>query len=94
LRVHGELLLLTDPAATFLWLDAYEEAGPAFPAPQAYRRIRLPVRACARALQPDPLPLPCAVETVETVEAWAYVWNRPVAGLTRLLSGAWPPARG
>jgi len=39
----GDLLALTDPAATLDWLDTYEEAGPAFPEPQEYRRVLLPV---------------------------------------------------
>jgi len=39
--VIGDLLALPDSKTTLRWLDAYEEAGPAFPEPQEYRRERL-----------------------------------------------------
>ncbi len=42
--VTGDLLALPDPEITLGWLDIYEEAGPAFPAPQEYRREMLPVK--------------------------------------------------
>jgi gamma-glutamylcyclotransferase (GGCT)/AIG2-like uncharacterized protein YtfP len=43
--VMGDLFALSNAEATLAWLDEYEECGPAFPAPQEYRRDRLTVEA-------------------------------------------------
>lgn len=44
-RVSGDLWALErDAGALLARLDAYEEAGPDFPAPQEYERVRLDVR--------------------------------------------------
>jgi len=37
-RVTGDLLRLTDPAASLPWLDAFESCGPEDPPPHDYRR--------------------------------------------------------
>lgn len=39
-RVRGDLFMLPDAQALLGRLDAYEECGPAFAAPQEYRRVR------------------------------------------------------
>ena len=36
--ITGDLLRLTDPAASLPWLDAFESCGPADPPPHDYRR--------------------------------------------------------
>jgi gamma-glutamylcyclotransferase (GGCT)/AIG2-like uncharacterized protein YtfP len=36
--VTGDLLRLTDPAASLIWLDAFESCGPDDPPPHDYRR--------------------------------------------------------
>lgn len=37
-RVTGDVMLMTQPEATFAWLDLYEECAPCFPEPWEYRR--------------------------------------------------------
>jgi gamma-glutamylcyclotransferase (GGCT)/AIG2-like uncharacterized protein YtfP len=57
-RVHGEAVKLANPAATFLWLDAYEEIRPGA-AGSEYRRAERPVR------------LASGIETVAAVYLYA-----------------------
>ncbi|AOF98010.1 gamma-glutamylcyclotransferase family protein [Sphingobium sp. RAC03] len=42
-QVIGDLLALSDPAATLAWLDAYEECAVTYPQPHEYRREKLSV---------------------------------------------------
>jgi len=55
-------------------LDAYEECGPGFPEPQEYVRE----------------PADVEVDDGQTVQAWVYLYNRPVGGLRRIDGGRWP----
>lgn len=43
-QVIGDLLALSDPAATLAWLDAYEECAATYPEPHEYRREKLRVQ--------------------------------------------------
>jgi len=42
--VHGEVVTLTNPARTFLWLDAYEDVIPDKPDASDYARLQRTVR--------------------------------------------------
>ena len=70
-RVFGELFRLRETKALLAQLDEYEGCGPSAPQPTLYIRAMRPI---ARAGQPD-------------VDAWVYLYNRPVAGLKRIVSG-------
>ncbi len=54
-------------------LDAYEECGPEFPEPHEYVRHLITVES------PDK----------GNIQAWAYLYNRPVAGMKRITGGRW-----
>lgn len=56
-------------------LDRYEECGPEDPQPTEYRRLQQNV----------------VMESGESVAAWMYVYNRPVADLRRIASGQFHP---
>jgi gamma-glutamylcyclotransferase (GGCT)/AIG2-like uncharacterized protein YtfP len=71
--VHGELLLLSDPAATLPWLDDYEAISSDPAADNEYvREIRDVI-------------LDGGVRT----RAWSYLYVRPATGLRRIVSGRW-----
>ncbi len=70
-RVRGDLYALGASGPLLDVLDAYEGCDAAKSAPSEYVRIRLPVRLRRG---------PC-------VEAWLYVYNRPLRHLRRLSSG-------
>ena len=70
-RVFGELFHLRETKALLAQLDEYEGCGPSAPQPTLYIRV---VRPITRAGQPD-------------VDAWTYLYNRPVSGLKRIMSG-------
>jgi gamma-glutamylcyclotransferase (GGCT)/AIG2-like uncharacterized protein YtfP len=56
-------------------LDRYEECGPEDREPTEYRRLRQTV----------------VTSSGESVEAWMYIYNRPVADLQRIASGQFSP---
>ena len=70
-QVVGDLYRLHDPAGTLPMMDAYEEYGPAFPAPNEYLRRELPVR----------------LGDGQRIRAWVYVYNWPVDKDDRIHSG-------
>ena len=70
-RVFGELFRLRETASLLAQLDDYEGCGPSAPQPTPYVRIVTPIT------RPD---------RTEIV-AWVYLWNRPVDGLRRIVSG-------
>lgn len=70
-RVHGDVYVLDTPARLLARLDAYEGCDAAARPPREYRRERLPVR----------------LRRGSRLEAWVYVYNRPLRGLRRLRSG-------
>lgn len=70
-RIRGELYRLLRPRLVLPRLDAYECCGPDAPAPFLYRRERLEV----------------ILADGRTVQAWAYLYNRPVEHLPRIHSG-------
>jgi gamma-glutamylcyclotransferase (GGCT)/AIG2-like uncharacterized protein YtfP len=69
--VFGELYRLDAPASTLAVLDAYEDTGPAGEPPALFHRTG----------------------TIATLDdstrfsAWVYVYNRPISGSRRILSG-------
>lgn len=71
--VHGEAVLLADPAAAFQWLDDYEGvvhgAGEAAEYDRVVRQVRL--------------------AGGETFDAWVYLLLRPPADAPRIVSGRW-----
>jgi gamma-glutamylcyclotransferase (GGCT)/AIG2-like uncharacterized protein YtfP len=71
--VHGELLRLTDPAATFTWLDVYEMIVPGDEATNEYVRVLTNVTAGGGA----------------AVEAWVYAYQRDVGDHRPIPGGLW-----
>lgn len=69
--VFGELYRLRQPRELLAELDMYEACGDGFEEPTEYIRQMLPVRA------PD----------ASVTQAWTYVYNWPVTGLPRIVSG-------
>ena len=69
--VFGELFRLRAPDQLLPEFDMYEAAGDQFPQPTQYIREMLPVMLADGAAS----------------EAWTYVYNWPVAHLTRIASG-------
>ena len=79
--VHGELVELLDPTASFVWLDAYEGILPGALAASEYRRERRPVW------------LPGEVPSMATkVPAWVYIYAQGISGAPHVTSGIWQPA--
>ena len=70
-RVRGDVYVLDASARLLARLDAYEGCDAAARPPQEYRRERLPVRLLGG----------------RRLEAWVYLYNRPLRGLRRLRSG-------
>jgi gamma-glutamylcyclotransferase (GGCT)/AIG2-like uncharacterized protein YtfP len=69
--VFGELYRLRRPAELLREFDMYEACGENFPEPTQYVRQMLPVM----------------LEDGAASEAWTYIYNWPVAHLTRIASG-------
>lgn len=69
--VRGELYRLAEPAANLTELDRYEECGPEYGAAAEYSRVVVRV---------------ASVDGPE-LEAWIYLYNRPVDRLVRIESG-------
>jgi gamma-glutamylcyclotransferase (GGCT)/AIG2-like uncharacterized protein YtfP len=69
--VHGELYRLRDPEALLREFDMYEACGEGFPEPTQYVRQMFSVTLA------DGSPS----------DAWTYLYNWPVASLTRIESG-------
>jgi gamma-glutamylcyclotransferase (GGCT)/AIG2-like uncharacterized protein YtfP len=70
-RVFGEVYRLRNVAEVLSRLDEYEGCGPAAVAPTEYVRKAEPV----------------TLTNETTVEAWIYIYNRPIHGLERIHSG-------
>jgi gamma-glutamylcyclotransferase (GGCT)/AIG2-like uncharacterized protein YtfP len=69
--VFGELYRMRDPAALLAELDEYESCGPIFDPPTLYLRETLPV----------------TLADGSVMEAWTYIYNRPVEEAKRIASG-------
>jgi gamma-glutamylcyclotransferase (GGCT)/AIG2-like uncharacterized protein YtfP len=69
--VFGELYRLRDVDALMAALDDYESVGPGYEAPTLYLRERVPV----------------TLGGGRVVEAWTYIYNRPVDESKRIVSG-------
>lgn len=69
--VHGELFRLRAPDELLRELDMYEACGEGFAEPTEYLRRTVDVTQA----------------NGTRVEAWTYVYNWPIAGLPRIVSG-------
>ena len=69
--VHGELYRLREPDALLREFDMYEACGEGFPEPTEYVRRVLPVSRADGG----------------AADAWTYIYNWPVAALSRSESG-------
>ena len=69
--VRGEIYRVDNPGALWPILDAYEDCDPGQPTLSEYRREKIPVTAGPG----------------RTLAAWTYLYNGPVAGRRRILSG-------
>jgi gamma-glutamylcyclotransferase (GGCT)/AIG2-like uncharacterized protein YtfP len=69
--VFGEVFRLRAPEELLREFDMYEACGENFPEPTQYVRQMLPV----------------TLEDGAASEAWTYIYNWPVAHLTRIASG-------
>ena len=74
--MFGELFRLRETKSLLAQLDDYEGCGPSAPQPTLYIRT---IRPISRAGQAD-------------VDSWVYLYNRPVTGRERILSGPVPCA--
>ena len=72
-QVHGEVYALDDPAASLVWLDAYESIVPGDAAGSEYARVERAVRLASG----------------QDITAWVYLYQRDVAGLERVADGRW-----
>ena len=70
-KVIGELYQLHDADFILNQLDDYEECSAHFPVPHEYTRMKQTVFS----------------STLGAVEAWAYMYNHPINGLERIISG-------
>lgn len=77
--VRGELYRLADPAAAFRWLDPYEGIAEGLADPEYRRAIQI---AQCDAPQWD---------GARSVEAWVYLYRRPLAAARRIADGEWQP---
>jgi gamma-glutamylcyclotransferase (GGCT)/AIG2-like uncharacterized protein YtfP len=71
--VHGELMLLSDPAVTLPWLDEYEAILPDQHPDNEYVRTLREVM----------------INGGQIVDAWAYLFVKPTTGLPRIEAGRW-----
>jgi gamma-glutamylcyclotransferase (GGCT)/AIG2-like uncharacterized protein YtfP len=69
--VYGEIYELRGNALLLHSLDKYEECGPEFAQPNLYRREKRTV----------------VLEDGRTLDAWIYVYNRPIDGFPEIHSG-------
>ena len=71
--VHGDLLRLNSPGATFAWLDPFEDIEPGRnPAAALYERLILPV-----------------LSNNAASKAWVYALRRVPPGALKVASGRW-----
>jgi gamma-glutamylcyclotransferase (GGCT)/AIG2-like uncharacterized protein YtfP len=71
--VHGEVVLLANPARTFMWLDAYEGVIASDPQGSEYARLERPVR----------------LQRGGELRAWVYVFLKDVARRRAIGGGRW-----
>ena len=69
--VYGEVYYLNDVNRLLSTLDEYEECSLAFPTPTEYQR-------CKRLVK---------LNNQQIIEAWIYLYNRPIGNLPRIKSG-------
>jgi gamma-glutamylcyclotransferase (GGCT)/AIG2-like uncharacterized protein YtfP len=69
--VHGDLFRMRDPDTLLAVLDDYESIGPEQEEPMLYLRELLPV----------------TLGDGSVVQAWTYIYNRPVDEAKRIASG-------
>ena len=70
-KVCGEVYFLADSRHLMQRLDDYEECSPQFPYPHEYHREVVPINLFGNGI----------------VQAWSYVYSRPVTGLVPIEDG-------
>jgi gamma-glutamylcyclotransferase (GGCT)/AIG2-like uncharacterized protein YtfP len=75
-RVHGEVYRLADPAASLVWLDAYEGLVPGGLEGSEYGRVAREVR----------------LADGRSLTAWVYIYLCDTEAHTHLADGRWRPA--
>ena len=71
-KVLGEVYSIKNPAPLFKVLDRYENVNSKNPGTGEYIRRELPL---------------CLEKSPDSIQAWVYIYNRPVTGLEPILSG-------
>ncbi len=71
--VHGEVYALTNPKASFQWLDAYEGIVRGQEDQSDYVRVERPVQMAAG----------------NEMNAWVYLYRAPLKGAPAIDSGRW-----
>jgi gamma-glutamylcyclotransferase (GGCT)/AIG2-like uncharacterized protein YtfP len=71
--VAGEVYELNNPAASLVWLDAYEGIVPGPAGRDEYERVQRTVRLVSG----------------EELTVWVYLYRKPVAGLRLIREGRW-----
>lgn len=71
--VEGEVWELLDAALSFAWLDAYEGIVPGEHPHNDYQRVLRPV----------------TLASGETVDAWVYVYRKPIDPAAQITGGNW-----
>ncbi len=74
-RIYGEIYQILNPETLLASLDLYEECSTDFPTPHEYSRCQLEV----------------SLSEHKAIKAWVYLYNRPVTGLTQIISGDYRP---
>lgn len=69
--VHGDVFRLHHPEQMLARLDHYEQCGEAFAAPTEFIRVLGKIR----------------FRDGQMIDAWIYLYNRPIDSLTRITSG-------
>jgi gamma-glutamylcyclotransferase (GGCT)/AIG2-like uncharacterized protein YtfP len=72
--VHGQLLVLADPAVTWPWLDDYEMISPEPMADNEYARVEQDVTLASGG---------------PVVRAWVYAYCKPITRQPRIADGRW-----
>lgn len=74
--VHGEVYRLAAPAATLAWLDEYEGITPG-------------PTGVAQSDEYERRVVPVTLDNGATVDAWIYLYRRPIDGVPEVVSGRW-----
>ncbi|MBD8487346.1 gamma-glutamylcyclotransferase [Echinicola sp. CAU 1574] len=71
-KVYGQIFRISEIEKVLQALDEYEEAGPSFPSPQAYKRTIITAYD---------------LQSSEPMKCWAYLYNLPTENLKQIVKG-------